>query len=786
MEAHRSKPEKNFAHQFFFHSFRRIALLVIAATLSAMPVYVLGHGSLFVDDEDPQSDGWTLVGGAGTVGPHGSGSSGEWQIEGDATGVLYYELPGGIPNRDWELFARIQIHQLNDSLDQGAVIEIRDGQRSFSISFGTHPDGTTLVKLVNGGTSSDYEGVPTTTIPDRFGSPNELLVQMDYSGSTRLATVKVNSLELTSTYAGFPSTADTIRFGNVGSSKAGGMRSEYFSFFVDLDDDGWFFSDADSDGDGIPNRMEELYGFEKYDESDGAFDLDTDGADNVSEYRTGTDLADDENKPSDLTNRYQKVFASDGSRFDRFGLFGGAIDGDLAVVGAPEARVGSFQYGAIYIYRKTNGIWQAEEKLTSPITSQGYFGYSPVIQDNKIFVGAPERGQAFEISHNGSGWIISETISRNPPFGANNGFGRDLDISNNVLAVGAFADNSQGAVDMFRFDGSDWQFEQTLTSPTPTQNAKFGISVALHNNLLIVGAPNGFTNDVQTGVAHIYEYLNGTWVHQSTLIPNDLHALDKYGTDVTIYGNFAIVGAPDHNATGDDGDDGAAYVFKMENGAWIFHQKISSPTVGGFTALGKSVSASGNFLAVGDNEGNLARIYRLVKGTYVEASVLKPGISTPGSHGFGIGVSLKDSKLVVSPTFDFDLLPFDGNPIYSPGAAYIFELDSDQDGLLNDEEHVLGTNISNADSDMDGVTDGDEVNYDGHPLYTPGADLDPLISDTDGDGVSDGDEIAQGTNPLVDASTVKIPSMNKAALVLLALGVVVVARMRLKRLSRLS
>lgn len=66
--------------------------------------------------------------------------------------------------------------------------------------------------------------------------------------------------------------------------------------------------------------------------------------------------------------------------------------------------------------------------------------------------------------------------------------------------------------------------------------------------------------------------------------------------------------------------------------------------------------------------------------------------------------------------------------------------DNDQDGLSNYEEYQLGTDPLRADSDFDGLTDGDETN-----VYT----TDPLKEDTDEDSVSDGDEVALGLNPLV-------------------------------------
>jgi len=65
-------------------------------------------------------------------------------------------------------------------------------------------------------------------------------------------------------------------------------------------------------------------------------------------------------------------------------------------------------------------------------------------------------------------------------------------------------------------------------------------------------------------------------------------------------------------------------------------------------------------------------------------------------------------------------------------------LDSDQDGLTDEEEAALGTNANNIDSDQDGLTDREEVK-----VYQ----TDPLNSDTDGDGYKDGEEIAGGYNP---------------------------------------
>ena len=87
--------------------------------------------------------------------------------------------------------------------------------------------------------------------------------------------------------------------------------------------------------------------------------------------------------------------------------------------------------------------------------------------------------------------------------------------------------------------------------------------------------------------------------------------------------------------------------------------------------------------------------------------------------------------------------------------------DTDNDGI-NDGDEVNGTknpfkndkfdpngkpgntNPLNPDTDGDGLTDGDEVTG----AKNGGKPTNPNVADTDGDGINDGDEIANGTDPL--------------------------------------
>lgn len=70
-------------------------------------------------------------------------------------------------------------------------------------------------------------------------------------------------------------------------------------------------------------------------------------------------------------------------------------------------------------------------------------------------------------------------------------------------------------------------------------------------------------------------------------------------------------------------------------------------------------------------------------------------------------------------------------------------LDSDGDGLADEDEAKVGTDPDNADTDGDGLSDGDEVWV---------HETNPLNEDSDGDGYSDSLELDNGYDPMDDDS----------------------------------
>ncbi|HET8774762.1 MAG TPA: Ig-like domain-containing protein [Thermoanaerobaculia bacterium] len=76
------------------------------------------------------------------------------------------------------------------------------------------------------------------------------------------------------------------------------------------------------------------------------------------------------------------------------------------------------------------------------------------------------------------------------------------------------------------------------------------------------------------------------------------------------------------------------------------------------------------------------------------------------------------------------------------------QLDLDQDGLTNLQEFGAGTNPRDADSDGDGIRDGEET-----AAGVDGYVTNPLLADTDADGIRDGLEVQTGSDPTSAQST---------------------------------
>ena len=142
-----------------------------------------------------------------------------------------------------------------------------------------------------------------------------------------------------------------------------------------------------------------------------------------------------------------KISASDAAGSDRFGT-SVAIDGTVAIIGAPENDDSHDNSGSAYIFeRQSSGQWLEIQKLVAfDATAWGWFGESVALEDGIAIIGAdrhPGGGCAYTAEQDGDGsWSITSKLVSS---GNENYFGASAAISGNDGIVGAWGGSSGSA-----------------------------------------------------------------------------------------------------------------------------------------------------------------------------------------------------------------------------------------------------------------------------------------------------------------------------------------------------
>ena len=143
-----------------------------------------------------------------------------------------------------------------------------------------------------------------------------------------------------------------------------------------------------------------------------------------------------------------------------------------------------------------------------------------------------------------------------------------------------------------------------LTAFDETMHDKFGVSVAIHGNTAVVGAfhdeDTGSLQD-NNGSAYVYSCTGSTWILEEKLVASDGEAIDRFGFSVDIFGDTIVIGSP--YSEGSDRESGSAYVYTrtiLSTGPdWSFQQKLKSSDGLDGDRFGTSVSIYGDMIVVG-------------------------------------------------------------------------------------------------------------------------------------------------------------------------------------------
>jgi hypothetical protein len=243
-------------------------------------------------------------------------------------------------------------------------------------------------------------------------------------------------------------------------------------------------------------------------------------------------------------------------------------------------------------------------------TAYDEFGVSVSIDGDTVAVGAhlndqaaSNAGAAYVFTRSGATW--TQQVKLVPPdLTADTGVGADVSIDNDSLAVGAYADGptDAGAAYVFTRSGSVWSQEAKLTASDGGANQTFGFAVALQDQTLVVGA-NGYQNTGGfPGAAYIFQRNGIAWSEQQKLTPDGSgNGLIGFGVSVAIDDDTVLVGAHGDDQMADNA--GAAYVYTWNGLSWSPQDKLFSADASAAEEFGSHVSLDGNTIAVGANSG---------------------------------------------------------------------------------------------------------------------------------------------------------------------------------------
>lgn len=333
-------------------------------------------------------------------------------------------------------------------------------------------------------------------------------------------------------------------------------------------------------------------------------------------------------KVKDFNMQVPYVGVSTGGEFGR----SVSISENIAVVGAPfvgaftgsgSSVVTHYSSGAAFVYEKNySGEWELVNEVRASPSSGDHFGSTVLVSGSRVFVGMPglkiydENEGGVKIFERSNGWAPVASIIPDAGSGGTHEFGTSLAVSGDRLFVGAPTESAippelpqvignavyqSGRVYIFeRQVDNSWMKVRTIMAQDPVTSAKFGSSIAVSENLLLVGAPGDDDKGAQSGSVYVFERQNdNSWKQIQKLNGPDATPNTFFGATVVFNGSTALISArdPSKDFLSDSASPRSVYFLSLQGGQWtqtkVVEQKDPKDVLGSGLAIYSNVFAIG-------------------------------------------------------------------------------------------------------------------------------------------------------------------------------------------------
>jgi hypothetical protein len=227
---------------------------------------------------------------------------------------------------------------------------------------------------------------------------------------------------------------------------------------------------------------------------------------------------------------------------------------------------------------------------------------------------------------------------------------------------------------VFREHRGVWVEEAKLTASDATDEARFGQSVLVQDDLIVVGARDANT-PVASGAGAIYLFsrVRRHWLEVGKIGASDGATGDQFAYNLAIEGDLIAVGARRADLPGAR-DAGAVYLYKLRHGELAQVGKLTAPDAAQGDELGHSIAMSGDFIAAGarraDVEGRrdqgAVHVFRHHHHAWVAAGKIVASDGAAGAE-FAHSLAAHDGRIAVGANLA------DGEQV-NQGGAYVYRL----------------------------------------------------------------------------------------------------------------
>jgi protocatechuate 3,4-dioxygenase beta subunit len=273
-------------------------------------------------------------------------------------------------------------------------------------------------------------------------------------------------------------------------------------------------------------------------------------------------------------NQQAKLTANDGAAGDEFS-WGIALEGDVALVGAPLHDASGTNSGAVYVFERSGSSWNQEAKITaSDGDEEDRFGWFLAMDNGTALMSAltddengTTSGSTYVFEGSGSSWTEQTKLIPNDADGNNQlGFGAAVDIDQDTAIISAIGDDDNGdhsgSVYVFVRDGSSWTQQAKLTPNDGAEGDHLGgWGIDIEQDVFLVGAAYRDSSVADSGAMYVFTRSGENWSQQHKVVASDADTDDLFGWSVALSGNRAATGGHANNDNGTR--SGSAYTFEL-------------------------------------------------------------------------------------------------------------------------------------------------------------------------------------------------------------------------------